>query len=101
MIIHRALLALAAVCFNAMAAYANVITDWDEKAVAFLQPRFVPPVAYRALAIIELAMFEAVNSADQHYQPYRAVLPATRGTSQEACGKRHPGGADKLSRGAA
>jgi hypothetical protein len=29
-------------------------------------------------------MFEAVNSVDQHYQPYRAVLPATRGTSQEA-----------------
>jgi hypothetical protein len=36
------------------------------------------------MAIIELAMFEAVNSIDQHYQPYRAVLPATRGASQEA-----------------
>jgi hypothetical protein len=78
------LLLLAALCMNSLAASANVITDWDEKAVALLQPRFVPPVAYRAMAIIELAMFEAVNSIDQHYQPYRAVLPATRGTSQEA-----------------
>ena len=84
MMVPRVLLLLASFCLSSLAASANVITDWDEKAVALLQPRFVPPVAYRAMAIIELAMFEAVNSVDQHYQPYRAVLPATRGTSQEA-----------------
>jgi len=33
-------------------ASANVVTDWDEKAVAFIQPRMVPPVAYRAMAIL-------------------------------------------------
>ena len=84
MMVARILLLLAALSMNSLAASANVITDWDEKAVALLQPRFVPPVAYRAMAIIELAMFEAANSIDQHYQPYRAVLPATPGTSQEA-----------------
>jgi hypothetical protein len=84
MIMNRALLLLAAFLLNPLAASANVITDWDEKAVTLLQPRFVPPVAYRAMAIIELAMFEAVNSVDQRYQPYRTVLSVTPGTSQEA-----------------
>jgi hypothetical protein len=59
MTLPRVLLVLAAFCLSPLAASANVITDWDEKAVALLQPRFVPPVAYRAMAIIELAMFEA------------------------------------------
>jgi hypothetical protein len=84
MIVNRTLLLLVAFLLNPLAASANVITDWDEKAVTLLQPRFAPPVAYRAMAIIELAMFEAVNSIDQRYQPYRTVLPVTPGTSQEA-----------------
>jgi len=80
----RVLLVLAALCLNPLAASANVITDWDEKAVALVQSRFVPPIAYRAMAIIELAMFEAVNSVDQRYQPYTAILPVSPGASQEA-----------------
>jgi hypothetical protein len=84
MTVPRVLLLLAAFCWSPLAASANVITDWDEKAVELLQPRFVPPVAYRAMAIIELAMFEAVNSIDKHYQPYRTVLPASPGASQDA-----------------
>jgi hypothetical protein len=36
------------------------------------------------MAIVDLAMFEAVNSIDPRYQPYKAALPATQGTSQEA-----------------
>ena len=82
--LHRAWLLLAALCMNPLPAFANVITDWDEKAVTFIQPRFVPPAAYRAMAIVDLAMFEAVNSIDPRYQPYKAALPATQGTSQEA-----------------
>ena len=65
-------------------ASANVVTDWDEKAVALIQPRMVPPVAYRAMAIVHIAMFDAVNSIEPHYRPYYAQLPATRETSKEA-----------------
>jgi PAP2 superfamily len=65
-------------------ASANVITDWDEKAVAFLQPRMVPPVAYRAMAIVHIAMFDAVNSIEPRYQPYYAQLPVTGETSKDA-----------------
>jgi hypothetical protein len=62
----------------------NVVADWDEKAVAFIQPRMVPPVAYRAIAIVHIAMFDAVNSIEPVYRPYYAQLPATRETSKEA-----------------
>jgi hypothetical protein len=65
-------------------ASANVITDWDEKAVAFLQPRMVPPVAYRAMAIVHIAMFDAMNSIEPRYQPYYAQLPVTGETSKDA-----------------
>jgi hypothetical protein len=65
-------------------ASANVVTDWDEKAVAFIQPRMVPPVAYRAMAIVHIAMFDAVNSIEPLYRPYYAQLPATRETSKDA-----------------
>ena len=61
-------------------ASANVVTDWDEKAVALIQPRMVPPVAYRAMAIVHIAMFDAVNSIEPRYRPYYAQLPATRET---------------------
>src|SRR6266576_6923229 len=66
------------------AASANVVTDWDETAVTFIQPRMVPPVAYRAMAIMHIAMFDAVNTIEPVYRPYYAQLPATRETSKEA-----------------
>jgi hypothetical protein len=64
-------------------ACANVITDWDEKAVAFLQPRMVPPAAYRAMAIVHIAMFDTVNSIEPLYRSYHAQLPASRETSKD------------------
>ena len=40
----RALLLLAACLVSPLTtASANVVTDWDEKAVALIQPRMVPP----------------------------------------------------------
>ena len=44
-------------------ALANVITDWDEKAVALVQPGtvFPPPTALRTTAMLHLAMHVAAN----------------------------------------
>jgi hypothetical protein len=48
MTFNRPWLLLAAVLVNPISpARADVITDWDERAVALIQPRMVPPVAYR------------------------------------------------------
>ena len=68
------------------AATGNVVTDWDEKAVAILQPRTVrpPETAFRTMAILHLAMFDAVNSIEPRYKPYKVLLPATPDTSKEA-----------------
>ena len=66
------------------AASANVVTDWDETAVTFIQPRMVPPVAYRAMAIMHIAMFDAVNTIEPLYRPYQAQLPAPPDTSKDA-----------------
>ena len=81
----RAWLLLAAFLTSPVSvASANVVADWDEKAVAFIQPRMVPPVAYRAIAMVHIAMFDAVNSIEPVYRPYYAQLPATREMSKEA-----------------
>jgi hypothetical protein len=57
-------------------ACANVITDWDEKAVAIVTP--MPPYdTQRVMGMVHAAMFDAVNSIEQRYQPYLVQLPAT------------------------
>jgi PAP2 superfamily len=68
------------------AASGNVVTDWDEKAVAILQPGTVrpPETAFRTMAILHLAMFDAVNSIELRYKPYKIRLPAAPDTSKEA-----------------
>src|SRR5260370_17677870 len=66
------------------AAAANVITDWDEKAVGVVQTKMPPPASYRVMAIMHLAMFEAVNSIEPRYKPYKAKLSAAADTSKEA-----------------
>jgi len=85
MTLNRAWLLLAACLMTPITtASANVVTDWDEKAVAFIQPRMVPPVAYRAMAILHIAMFDALNSIEPRYRPYYAQFPATQDTSKDA-----------------
>ena len=66
-------------------ATADVITDWNEKAVAAgYVARQGPPQQTRIVAMVHLAMFEATNSIDGRYRPYRARLAAEPGASREA-----------------
>jgi hypothetical protein len=71
------------------AASANVITDWDEKAVAAVASLqslggTMPYMAQRFMAMTHAAMFDAVNSIERRYKPYLVQLPAEPGTSKEA-----------------
>ena len=64
-------------------ARANVITDWDEKAVAIVTP--MPPyTAQRVMGMVHIAMFDAVNSIERRGRPYLVQLPADPTTSKEA-----------------
>jgi hypothetical protein len=71
-------------------AYANVITDWDEKAVVVVTPMMAswgagyPSMAQRTMAMVHTAMFDAVNPIERRYRPYLVQLPAERTTSEEA-----------------
>lgn len=71
-------------------ACANVITDWDEKAIAAVAPLasvpspYTPYAAYRMMGIVHAAMFDAVNSIEPRYRPYVVQLPGDRATSKEA-----------------
>lgn len=78
------LLTLACLGAPAASAHADVITDWNEKAVAFVTPKMPPPQAHRVTAIMHVAMFDAVNSIDRRYRPYLTQLPAAPTTSREA-----------------
>jgi hypothetical protein len=62
---------------------ANVITDWDAKAVAIVTP--MPPYdAQRVMGMVHAAMFDAVNSIEQRYRPCLVQLPTASGASKEA-----------------
>src|SRR5690242_20090819 len=64
---------------------ADVIADWNEKAVAFVTARtMLPPQAERVMATVHVAMFDAVNSIERRYLPYRLQLPASKEASKEA-----------------
>jgi hypothetical protein len=70
-------------------ARANVITEWDEKAVAVVTPMAAlggttPYMAERMMAMVHAAMFDAVNSIERRYSPYLVQLPADAATSKEA-----------------
>jgi hypothetical protein len=68
-----------------MLAGADVITDWNEKAVnAGYAAQVTPGVSARNIAMMHIAMFEALNSIEPRYTPYRTRLSAEPGTSRDA-----------------
>ena len=82
-------LVIAAAISLAPPAAANVITDWDAKAVDAVTPMASlggtsPYMAQRMMAMVHAAMFDAVNSIERRYRPYLVQLPAERATSEEA-----------------
>jgi hypothetical protein len=78
------LLVAVALTAPAPSACADVITDWNEKAVAFVTGKMAPAAAQRVVTIMQVAMFDAVNSIEPRYRPYLTQLPAAASTSKEA-----------------
>src|SRR5262245_46259171 len=62
----------------------NVVTHWNELLLQSLssQPPRVPLA--RNIALVHVAMFDAVNAIDRSYEPYAAHVKASRGASLEA-----------------
>jgi len=77
------------VAIGAASAHANVITDWDEKAIAAVRAMANlggtnPYMAQRMMGMVHAAMFDSVNSIERRYRPYLVQLPADPATSKEA-----------------
>jgi hypothetical protein len=64
---------------------ADVITDWNERAVtAGYTARVTPGVSARNIAMVHIAMFEALNSIEPRYTPYRKQFTVMPGASRDA-----------------
>ena len=76
---------LVAAALLTSSARCDVIMDWNAKADAIGIEKQLPnaPNA-RGLAMLHIAMFEAVNAIDRRYAPYKLNLAAERTTSREA-----------------
>lgn len=81
----KTILVTGALITSSPVAFADVITDWNEKASALVTARQAPPqLAERVMVMVHVAMFDAVNSVDRRYRPYLVQLPAESTTSKEA-----------------
>src|SRR5437868_5707504 len=80
----RILLATALTAVFAGAARADVIMDWNAKADSIATENKILPAPHsRALSMLHIAMFEAVNAIERRYAPYKLTLSADRSTSKE------------------
>ncbi len=66
-------------------AAADVVTEWNERAIASAtEARQLAFVATRTMAIVHTAVFDAVNSIDGRYAPYKVKVSAPPGSSPDA-----------------
>ncbi|MGC1450880.1 MAG: vanadium-dependent haloperoxidase [Candidatus Sulfotelmatobacter sp.] len=73
------------VLFGSAAARADVVLDWNTIAVNTAVANHQNPFAQaRYAAIVQLAVFEAVNAITGEYQPYLGTITAPPGASAEA-----------------
>jgi hypothetical protein len=65
----------------------DAVTEWNQRAVnCALEAKQFPFVATRTLAMVHTAMFDAMNSVEGRYAPYKFKIAASQGSSTEAAG---------------
>jgi len=83
--ICRRCLLLTTLLFSSLIARADVVLDWNAIAVDTAITDGANPFAQaRYAAIVQLAVFEAVNSITGNYKPYLGTIVAPAGASQDA-----------------
>ena len=82
--ISRLSLIVTLIAASAPLARADMIMDWNARADAIATEKQILPAPHsRALSMMHVAMFEAVNAIDRRYAPYKFALSADRSTSRE------------------
>jgi hypothetical protein len=83
----RELIFAGAIVFLPAIAAADVVTEWNQKAGAsVLEAKIYPFAGTRVMAIVHTAMFDAINSIEGRYTPYKFKVSAPAGSSSEAAG---------------
>jgi len=83
----KALLCLTATVGFAMPCFAgsNMVIDWNRAALEAIRvDQTAPPVATRNLAMMHVAIYDAVNAIDRAHQPYYVQIDPPANTSREA-----------------
>ena len=84
---------------------ADVITDWNQKAIPIVIAYSLSAPAYRDMAIVHIAMFDCINTIEPRYEPYKTKFDADPTASKDACAavaaarvlaKLHPDSAPKI-----
>jgi hypothetical protein len=76
----------AAILFPSLLA-ADMVTEWNQKANAcVLEANILPFAGTRVMAIMHTAMFDAINSIEGRYTPYKFKVAAPAGSSSAAAG---------------
>ena len=82
--IRRASVLLVVLLALPAAAAADVVTDWNAIAGA-VAPRFgAPQQQSRALAMVQIAVHDALNAIEPRYERYTSLAPASPGASPDA-----------------
>jgi len=67
-----------------VSAQADAVTDWNEIAVTAQAAGRPGPIGQTDLALVHLAMHDAVQAIDRRYEPYFAEVPGARGSRAAA-----------------
>jgi hypothetical protein len=79
----KLLLALAGLCAAAQA-QADVVTEWNQIAEGAAASAGAPPFRARAMAMVQVAVHDALNAVAPRYDSYNTVAPAAAGSSAGA-----------------
>ena len=61
----------------------DAVTDWNAIAVQALATTFPPrpgPVAFLDMAIVQVAVYDAVQAIDRRFEPYHVEIPGASGS---------------------
>jgi hypothetical protein len=83
---------VAAILTTSATAYSDVVTDWNNAALNTIRAQKTPPpVASRALAILHVSIYDAVNGIDRRHESYyvRSNVPASASEVAAASSAAH------------
>ncbi len=74
-----------ALCLIAPVARADDVTDWNGKAADIIYTgKLLSGMQIRAMAVVQVSVYEAVSAIEGRYEPYRFRIAAVPGASVEA-----------------